>query len=115
MPKSEDSFSTDKMKKALEKVEREEGQNLRRFDGVRAMLIKILAALGCLFFMIETCGLLLYFNVNMLDNQSNAIFMAIELTLSFLLIPASKYVDAIRTDFIQPGGVSPYSHGISFA
>ncbi|MBI2861159.1 MAG: TRAP transporter fused permease subunit [Chloroflexi bacterium] len=62
----------------------------RRFSGPAAILVKFIGAGGCLFALLEVSGVFFYFNTFFLPNQYNAIILAIVLTLTFLLVPATK-------------------------
>ncbi len=63
---------------------------IRRYRGPTAALIKFLGAAGCLFVLLEISGVFFYAGIFFLPQQYNAIFMAVVLTLTFLLVPAGK-------------------------
>ncbi|MBI2860563.1 MAG: TRAP transporter fused permease subunit [Chloroflexi bacterium] len=52
--------------------------------------MKVFAAAGCLFALLDVAGVFFYFGVFFFRNEFNAIFMATVLVLTFILVPASK-------------------------
>lgn len=65
-------------------------KNFRQYQGAMAFFVKTIGAVACLFFLMRIAGIFSYFNIVFLSNQYNAIFLSVVLTLTFLLIPASK-------------------------
>ncbi|MFC1964144.1 TRAP transporter permease [Chloroflexota bacterium] len=68
----------------------DEERGFRRYQGPLAIFAKILGAAGCLFFLLYQGGAFAYFNIFLLPIAYNAIFLAVVLTLTFLLVPARK-------------------------
>jgi TRAP transporter 4TM/12TM fusion protein len=72
-------------------IKKDEGESsFRRLHGLLGGLVKIIGAGGCLFFLLYIAGVFSYARIYFFENQYNAIFMAIVLTLTFLLVPAGK-------------------------
>lgn len=68
-----------------------EGESdFRQYQGLPAILVRLLGAGGGLFFILYVAGFFAYFGIFFYSNQYNAFFMAVVLTLTFLLVPAGK-------------------------
>ncbi len=70
-------------------LEREEAR-FRQYPEPAASFIRAISAGCCLFFILYVAGIFAQFRVFFLANEFNAIFLAVVLTLTFLLIPAGK-------------------------
>ncbi len=73
-----------------EKAPEKSVSKFRQYQGPAAILVKALGAGGGLFCVLYVAGVFSYVRIFLLSTAYNAIFLAIVLTLIFLLIPATK-------------------------
>lgn len=74
----------------VEKTPQEGHSKYRQYTGPVSVLIRIISAGLCLFFLLYVAGVFSLFNINFIYLRYNAIFLAGVLTLIFLLVPAGE-------------------------
>ncbi len=76
--------------KARARAPEQKAGRFRQYEGPLALLVKIVGAGGALFFLLYNAGIFSYARIFLLPMATNAIFVAVVLTMTFLLVPATK-------------------------